>query len=166
MINIFITNLGKYNEGELIGEWVTLPATEDEIEEVLKEIGINEEYEEYFITDYETDISLEIHQYSNLTELNKMAEDLDSLSDYGMKKYLAIREAGFWNEHEDVMDNLDNYHLMAGVTTEELYGEIIIDDDCSIPEDIKGYIDYKAYGSDKASSVDGAFTEYGFIERV
>ena len=31
MINIFITNLGKYNEGELIGEWVTLPISEEEL---------------------------------------------------------------------------------------------------------------------------------------
>lgn len=25
----FVTNLGKYNEGELVGEWVQFPTTED-----------------------------------------------------------------------------------------------------------------------------------------
>ncbi|WP_413788539.1 antirestriction protein ArdA, partial [Providencia stuartii] len=25
MISVFITNLGKYNEGELVGEWLELP---------------------------------------------------------------------------------------------------------------------------------------------
>ena len=49
MLNIFITNLGKYNEGELVGEWVKLPATKEELETVYERIGINEEYEEYFI---------------------------------------------------------------------------------------------------------------------
>ena len=49
MINVYITNLGKYNEGHLIGKWLELPASNEEIEKVLKEIGIDgEEYEEYF----------------------------------------------------------------------------------------------------------------------
>lgn len=27
----FVTNLGKYNEGMLVGEWLKLPTTEEEI---------------------------------------------------------------------------------------------------------------------------------------
>lgn len=34
MLKIYLTNLGKYNEGYLIGEWVTLPIDDDELEEV------------------------------------------------------------------------------------------------------------------------------------
>ena len=49
----YITNLGKYNEGELIGRWIEFPIDEDDLKKALEEIGINEEYEEYFITDYE-----------------------------------------------------------------------------------------------------------------
>lgn len=55
-ISIYLTNLGKYNEGCLIGEWVNLPITNEELEEVKERIGINEYYEEWFIADYETDI--------------------------------------------------------------------------------------------------------------
>ena len=47
LINGFKTNLGKYNEGHLIGEWVSFPISGKELDEVLKRIGINEEYEEY-----------------------------------------------------------------------------------------------------------------------
>lgn len=36
--------LGKYNEGELIGEWVELPVSQEELQEVFKHIGINEEF--------------------------------------------------------------------------------------------------------------------------
>ena len=32
MLKGFITNLGKYNEGELVGEWVTFPIDEDELD--------------------------------------------------------------------------------------------------------------------------------------
>ena len=30
----FITNLGKYNEGELVGEWVKFPTTPEKLQEV------------------------------------------------------------------------------------------------------------------------------------
>ena len=39
----FITNLGKYNEGELVGEWVKFPTTAEELKEVFKRIGIRSE---------------------------------------------------------------------------------------------------------------------------
>lgn len=35
----FVTNLGKYNEGELVGEWVKFPITNEEMQEVLRESG-------------------------------------------------------------------------------------------------------------------------------
>ena len=38
----FITNLGKYNEGELVGEWVKFPTTAEELKEVFKRIGIGQ----------------------------------------------------------------------------------------------------------------------------
>ena len=46
-IKIFLTNLGRYVEGCLVGEWVKLPVAEDKLEEVLARIGINERYEEW-----------------------------------------------------------------------------------------------------------------------
>ena len=66
MLKVFITNLGKYNEGELVGKWVELPVYDDELAEILDEIQICHDdvkyynsvgapYEEIFITDYECD---------------------------------------------------------------------------------------------------------------
>lgn len=55
----FVTNLGKYNEGMLVGEWVKFPTTEEEMQNVFERIGIGKEdefgqpYEEWFITDYD-----------------------------------------------------------------------------------------------------------------
>ena len=36
----FITTLGKYNAGELVGEWVKFPTTAEELKEVFKRIVI------------------------------------------------------------------------------------------------------------------------------
>lgn len=80
MLRIYLTNLGKYNEGMLIGEWVDLPVSEEELEKVFKRIGINDEYEEYFITDYESDIDgLKVGEYENVDDLNELAEALEDL---------------------------------------------------------------------------------------
>ena len=35
MLNIFVNNLGKYNEGEFVGDWLKLPKEVDEIEKFL-----------------------------------------------------------------------------------------------------------------------------------
>ena len=59
MFKAFITNLGKYNEGALVGKWVEFPCDEEEFEQHLKEIGIGstdefgQPYEEWFVTDYD-----------------------------------------------------------------------------------------------------------------
>ena len=68
-MKIYLTNLGKYNEGYLVGEWVHLPISSEDLKEVFDRIGINEEYEEFFITDYECDI-FKIHEYDSISYLN------------------------------------------------------------------------------------------------
>ena len=58
----FITNLGKYNEGELVGEWVKFPTTSEELQKVFERIGIGSKddfgnpYEEWFISDYDCNV--------------------------------------------------------------------------------------------------------------
>lgn len=53
----YITNLGKYNEGALVGEYLKFPTTTEEVQALLKRIGIDGvRYEEIFITDYDGDM--------------------------------------------------------------------------------------------------------------
>jgi len=55
----YITNLGKYNEGELVGEWVKFPTRSEDLKKVFERIGIGSKddfgnpYEEWFISDYD-----------------------------------------------------------------------------------------------------------------
>ena len=67
MNRIAITNLGKYNEGILSFKWLELPCTKEELHETLQAIGVDgKEYEEFFISDFETEISgLRIGKYEN-----------------------------------------------------------------------------------------------------
>lgn len=159
MIKVYITNLGKYNEGYLIGEWLELPATENEIADVLERIGISEEpdengnyYEETFITDYETDIEgLTVGEYDNLDELNDIAEQTDGLQDYELIALQAFLEEGYSIENalEAIADGeyaiYSNCHDMTDVAY-EVVGEL--DYLHGVPENIARYFDYESFGRD------------------
>lgn len=69
---IYLTNLGKYNEGNLVGQWLNVPCSNDEFKQALLNIGVDGvQYEEYFITDYEHIKG--ISEYSNIKEVNEIA---------------------------------------------------------------------------------------------
>ena len=150
MIKIALTNLGKYNEGELRYKWIELPASEKEIAEAMEEIGIREEYEEYFISDYESEIGgLEIDEYSNIDELNELAERLCQLGEYELEALeiileehgLDIEEALEYVEKGDYIyyENVESYEELADVLVEQGYFG-------HIPENLKYYLDYEKMG--------------------
>ena len=91
----FVTNLGKYNEGMLVGEWVKLPTTEEEMQKVFERIGIGKQdefgqpYEEWFITDYECPIYGVPVSY---THLYKLCQEHGLLSPI----YTHCRRNGCW----------------------------------------------------------------------
>ena len=67
-MQVYIANLGKYNEGELVGDWFSFPLDEEVIAE---RIGLNAEYEEYAIHDTDN-FPMEISEYTSIEELNRM----------------------------------------------------------------------------------------------
>lgn len=88
MLSVFVENLGKYNEGELVGRWLELPCSDDELQSALKEIGIGSPrfdggvYEEWFVADWDCDIPfLKYSEYPNLDEWSEVAEWFDGASE-------------------------------------------------------------------------------------
>ena len=171
-LKIFLTNLGKYNEGELVGEWVDLPITRDEMKEVFNRIGVGKPpYEEYFITDYESDVTglTEIlGEFENLNELNYLASRLDELGSYDIDVFEAAIEAGIPNDVSDLIDltnNLDDLTLFTDVNDDEDLGYYYADELCAIeiPEGMKRYFDYEAFGRDIRLEGDGTFVNNGYL---
>lgn len=160
MINVYITNLAKYNEGYLIGDWVTLPLPPEDLDEVIAEIL--EDDEEYFITDYECEF-MEIPEYCNLHKLNELAEQLNDLDEHEQKKVKAILEWGAYRKLEDAINNVDNFRLDENINSEnDLAWYFLNEVYADVPDFIKGYVDIKRLGRDLI--VDGYISEYGYIE--
>ena len=170
-MKIYITNLGKYNEGYLIGKWVKLPVADDVLDRVLEAIGIDEYYEEYFITDYETEIvgvGNSIGEYSSLTELNRLAERLESLDEDDEDKLEAVLEYTSCRgvrELLELIDELDSFELLTDVNDDEDLGYYYADECCciDIPEHIRTYFDYEAYGRDIRLESNILYTSYGCV---
>lgn len=150
-MNIYLTNLGKYNKGELIGEWVELPVSQEELQEVFKRIGINEEYEEYFITDYECDF-YEVGEYENIDTLNEIAERLDELDESESKIVKAMMsECGY--TLDEAIEKVNNSEYMVYSDCEDMTDVAYqVVENCgyldNVPETVARYFDYESFGRD------------------
>ena len=174
----FITNLGKYNEGELVGEWVKFPTTAEEMKEVFKRIGIGQRddfgqpYEEWFITDYDCYVDGlydKLGEYENLDELNYLASKLDEMSDSEYAQFQAGMEmgdhCGSLQEIINLTENLDCYEVYPHIEDYDDLGRYYIDEleVMQVPEHLQNYIDYEAYGRDVAMDENGSFTDQGYV---
>ncbi len=155
MIKIYLTDLAAYNSGYLIGEWIELPLEENELNEklqnILKKGGeiCNEKHEEYFITDYESDI-LDIEEYSNIYDLNNQAQKLSDLNDYELKIVKFLLNEGLSNNVEEAIENIENVILYEDQNLEDLAYELVEElyDTKNLPSLISSNIDYKGIARD------------------
>lgn len=180
VIEAYVTNLGKYNEGELVGEWVKFPISKEEMSAVLDRIGIGAEYEEIFITDYDTSlysVSSQLGEYENLDKLNYLAGVIAELDANDREKYEAVLESGLslgQNGIDGLINlayNLDNYDMLPGVEDEDdlgrYYAEIMYGENLDEKMgELAHYIDFERYGSDCQINDGGMFTDKGYMRET
>ena len=174
----FITNLGKYNEGELVGEWVKFPTTSEELQKVFERIGIGSKdefgnpYEEWFISDYDYYVSGlydKLGEYESLDELNYLASKLQELDNHEYEHFQAAMQiSDYTGNVKDVInliDNLDKYDVYPGVEDEADLGRYYVYElgMMQVPEHLQDYIDYEAIGRDVSINESGQFTTYGYV---
>lgn len=143
-IRIFITNLAKYNEGFLVGKWVSLPLSEDELWAEVKGILGNDE--EHFITDYEAPFKIE--EYDSITDLNTLAAELEDMDDDDVTKAVfLVNEQGY--DFKDAIAKVDDVDYYPGLTLKDL-AEQFVDEGLfgEIPEKIQCYLDFDAIARD------------------
>ena len=133
----YITNLGKYAEGQLMGETLKFPATTEEVQSLLKNIGVDGvRYEEFFITAFDGDVMGlydYLTEYENLDELNHLAHLISELDSDEIETLEAVLNKGdHTSSVADIINlvhNLDCYDLHPGVTDDETLGRIYVEDE-------------------------------------
>ena len=162
IIKGYITNLGKYNEGDLVYKLISFPISEEELNEALASIGCkytdeegkehNLYYEEYFFSDWECEIPFEFGEYPSISEINDIAERVEALEAYEQDVLGVILEEHTSNVDEALRivedndyrtwDSCDNMADVAeAMATEYDYLN-------EVPENLRCYIDYEKWGRD------------------
>lgn len=158
-IKAYVTNLGLYNEGILCGEWVTFPIDEDEQKALFERIHIDEEHEEYFMTDYECDVDLNLGEYTSIERINEIAEEIESLYSFEQEAVEALLSGGY--DFDQAMEAKDDVICFRNCSTMRDVAEQYADETGlldSIPENLRYYFDFEAFGRDM--DIEGEFIFY------
>lgn len=175
IISAFITNLGKYNEGELVGKWHDFPTTKEDILKTFEEIGIDGiTYEEFFITDYDTDIAGlydKLSEFERIDELNYLACKIADLDKYELEIFestIALGDyCGSLKDLINLTDNLDCFNYYEGVLDDYDLGYYWIEEsgvyDTKAMGNLTSYIDYERFGRDISFDENGTYMDNGYI---
>lgn len=160
-VKVYIANLGKYNEGVLQGSWFSLPVDFDFVAE---KIGLNAEYEEYAIHDFESPV--DIPEYISIDELNDMYNKLCEIEEHGIEEgdmKEVISEMGGLDELYSNLDSIVNHgrRSFENYAYDFLYEQLEAAD---VDSWIFNYIDYDRYARDLR--IEGHFIECGNLYEV
>lgn len=143
-IRIYLTNLAQYNNGRLIGKWLDLPMTEDELKEAVKEVLGSDE--EFFITDYEA--GFKIGEYENLEGLNRFAEELGKLSEYDQERVMFLINT-ICLDKEEALRQYEDVTYYPDMSVEDVAQELVEEGVFgNIADNIKCYLDFEAIARD------------------
>lgn len=165
ILNLYVANLGKYNEGKLVGGWISLPVEDDELKKFLietVEIDIDPEeafykgmdgepvYEEWAIHDVDSDFFGHIDEYDDIYALNEKAREISELNDYELKSLEAAVEI-FGSEALEY--EVDDIVLLEDVNSHYDLGYYwAVDSGCYELDDksvLSRYFDYEAKSDTK-----------------
>ncbi len=188
MLNVWIGNLGKYNEGELVGGWLKLPVSNEELKTFLREevelqltqAEVDEAlardgvcYEEYMINDYETDLPIKVDEYSSISMLNLLAMASERINNLNaIEAYIESQNIDDIEEIINVIfqeDEIPFYSyepMYENLSNEEKYGmsKAIWSGLDKILEDyyVTDCFDYEKYGrDDDVTLYDNGYLENG-----
>lgn len=172
-ICVRITNPMRVNKnGHLVGEWVGLPISQDELQEVLAEIGITDENDSFFISDSETEnFDIPINQHTDLNELNKLVTRIDEVDEgdhYKLAALIEIEGPADFDAVYDIIDRLDEYDFLSEIQDDEALGRYFAID-CDMlqgtPANMVRFFNFRSYGWNLRYEHGILYTSLGAIMR-
>ena len=170
-----MTNREKYQAGEVSGIRVIFPTTKEAMREALKAIGVDGiRCREVFLTEHDSNLSGFCHcinQGDSVDELNYLCRLLSDMTDTELATFQAVVEYGAYNgSAADLINlalNVESYDFYRGVDSDKELGHIYADDMgfIQIPEEVRLYFDFAAYGRKVRSDDKGCFVNGGYLIR-
>lgn len=141
---VYIANLRKYNEGELVGDWFSPPI---DWEQVKERVGLDNEYEEYAIHDYQ--LPFDIDEYTPIQEVNRLCEMVLELEPEVQSELRAF--LFHFDSVEEIHEKQDDIIHYPDCESMSDVAHYLIEETGAlgeIPAQLQHYIDYEAYGRD------------------
>jgi antirestriction protein len=164
-MRVFIVNLGKYNEGEPVGDWFSLPVDK---EVVIERLGLNKNYEEYAVHDQE--LPFPINEYVSIEELNRMTVVYMELRESPVGDVIKdILDNGWYGSMEELAEHLDEIICYTQYTEMEQLAHYLIDE-CAVlgelSDEARMYIDYENYARDEYINGNYLCTGHGIFKQI
>lgn len=164
-----IINYNKYLEDEIVGEWIKFPIKDKALQSVFKRIGLSwndeDEIEDslYIFYDWKCNFEHDFNAYETIEIMNYYANQLKF---WDKQKFLAACEC--WDAKIPLNLGPRMFELYSELHDEESLGKYFANKfvDFHNNETLKKYFDFERYGKDMALSINGRFTNYGFIQHL
>ena len=112
-----------------------------------------------------------LRSLDDVSQLNALVEKAECLGERDLKILsgaLQMENVSCLAEVYRTVQNISDYELIGGVTTERALGQWLVETgqiDVSFSEDVRPYLDYAGIGSAQSEALGGAFTPYGYVKR-
>ena len=170
-ITVAVTSKTEPEDTEHI-TWLYLPMEREEIDRALLRGGITDPADvrlrlEDSQLPNEVDVLLDM-ECENLSDLNALAQAVDSLSDSDMKKLGAVvmlAKPENAAQIKNIAEHLDLFDFAPGAHTPQEYGKYMIQQSgrFEYDENLDAFYDYEKYGAERMNAEDGMFTDRGYV---
>ena len=170
-ITVAVTSKNEPEDTEHI-TWLFLPMEREELDRALLRGGITDPADvrlrlEDSQLPNEVDVLLDM-ECENLSDLNALAQAVDSLSDSDMKKLGAVvmlAKPENAAQIKNIAEHLDLFDFAPGAHTPEEYGKYMIRQSghFEYDENLDAFYDYEKYGAERMNEEDGMFTDRGYV---
>ena len=154
---------------------VVFPTTKAAIQEALKAVGVDGiRCRNVFLIEHDSNLSGFCHclnQSDSVDELNYLCHLLSDMTDTELATFRAVVEYGTHNENAAALINLalnvESYDFYAGVDSDKELGRIYVEDmgTIDVPEEVRPFFDYAAYGRKVREDDKGCFVNGGYLMR-
>ena len=154
---------------------VVFPTTKAAIQEALKAVGVDGiRCRNVFLIEHDSNLSGFCHclnQSDSVDELNYLCHLLSDMTDTELATFRAVVEYGAHNENAAALINLalnvESYDFYTGVDSDKELGRIYVEDmgTIDVPEEVRPFFDYAAYGRKVREDDKGCFVNDGYLMR-
>jgi len=158
-MQVFIVNLDRYKEDQIRGSWFEPPI---DLEEMKERIGLDEEYKEYAIFDY--DLPFEIEESTSVSEINRICGAIGEIEGSPLYDALSEVQRHWFGSIEELLENIDDIMYYPDSESMTDVARVFIEENIDIPSHLQKYMDYEAYGRDLDSTGNFMMTSRGIFE--